>query len=189
MANTFGLTATTRTDLGKGASRRLRREGSIPAVVYGGASGAASITLKSNQMNRNLLEEAFYSSLINLEIDGNKEIVMLRDLQRHPSRPFILHVDLQRIMDDEKIKVIVPLHFINEEEAPGVKLEGGNVNRLLVDVEVFCLPKDIPEYINVDLSKLHRGGSIHLNEIKIPDNVALTQLMYDGHNLAVVAVN
>ena len=189
MANNFSLAATTRTDLGKGASRRLRREGGVPAVVYGGASEPASITLKVNQVNRNLMEEAFYSSLITLDVDGTEEIVVLRDLQRHPSKPIILHADLQRVMDDEEIKVIVPLHFINEEDAPGVKLEGGNVNRLLVDIEVSCLPKSIPEFIEVDLSELHKGGSIHLAEIVMPENVASTQLAYgEDHNLAVVAI-
>lgn len=189
MANNFSLAATARTDLGKGASRRLRRANGIPAVVYGGNAEPASITLKVNQVTRNLMEEAFYSSLITLEIDGAEEIVVLRDLQRHPSKPTILHADLQRVMDDEEIKVIVPLHFINEDIAPGVKLAGGHVNRLLVDIEVACLPKSIPEFIEVDLSELNRGDSIHLADIVMPENVTSTQLSYgEDHNLAIVTV-
>jgi len=189
MANTYSLTAISRDDLGKGASRRLRRENLVPAIIYGGSSDPVSISLKKNELDRNLLDEAFYSALITLDVNGTKEVVVLRDLQRHPAKPFVLHADLQRVTDDEEIKVVVSLHFINEEEAPGVKLEGGNVNRLLVDVEVACLPKDIPEYIDVDLSELERGQSIHLSEVKFPEGVVSTQLSHgEEHNLAVVAI-
>ena len=189
MANTYSLTAISRADLGKGASRRLRRENLIPAVIYGGSGDAVSISLKKNEMDRNLMEESFYSSLITLDVEGKKEIVVLRDLQRHPARPIILHADLQRVMDDEEIKVIVSLHFINEEDAPGIKLEGGNTNRLLMDIEVACLPKDIPEFIEVDMAKLERGQSIHLSEITFPEGVVSTQLSHgEEHNLAVVTI-
>ena len=189
MANTYSLTAISRADLGKGASRRLRRENLIPAVIYGGSGDAISISLKKNELDRNLLDESFYSSLITLDVDGKKEVVVLRDLQRHPAKPFILHADLQRVMDDEEIKVVVSFHFINEDEAIGVKQDGGNINRLLVDVEVACLPKDIPEFIEVDMAELERGQSIHLSEIIFPEGVVSTQLSHgEEHNLAVVTI-
>jgi len=189
MANTYSLTAIARNDLGKGASRRLRRENLVPAVIYGGSGDAVSVSLKKNEMDRNLMDEAFYSSLITLDLDGSKEVVVLRDLQRHPAKPIILHADLQRVMGDEEIKVIVSFHFINEEEAPGIKQEGGNINRLLMDVEVACLPKNIPEFIEVDMIKLERGQSIHLSEITFPENVVSTQLSHgEEHNLAVVTI-
>ncbi len=188
MANTYSLTAISRTDLGKGASRRLRRENLIPAIIYGGSGDAISISLKKNEMDRNLLDEAFYSALITLDVNGTKEVVVLRDLQRHPAKPFVLHADLQRVMDDEEIKVVVPFHFLNEEDAPGTK-DGGNTNRLLTDVEISCLPKNIPEFIDVDMSELERGQSIHLSEITFPEGVVSTQLSHgEEHNLAVVTI-
>ena len=189
MANTYSLTAITRDDLGKGASRRLRRENLVPAIIYGGSGEPVPISLKRNEIDRNLLDEAFYSSLITLSVDGKKEVVVLRDLQRHPAKPIVLHADLQRITDDEEIKVVVPLHFINEDIAPGVKMDGGNVNRLVVDIEVSCLPKNIPEFIDVDLSKLEKGNSIHLSEVELPEGVRSTQLAYgEEHNLAIVSI-
>ena len=175
MANDFSLTATARTDLGKGASRRLRHAELIPAIVYGGASEPATITLKANEMTRNLMEEAFYASLIKLDIEGTEETVILRDLHRHPYKAIIMHADFQRVNKNEALTVIVPLHFINEEAAAGVKA-GGMVSRVMTEVEISCLPKNIPEFIEVDVTDLELHNSIHLSEIIFPEGVQSTML-------------
>jgi large subunit ribosomal protein L25 len=176
MANAFSLTATSRTDLGKGASRRLRREELIPAIIYGGDSEPATITVKSNEMARNLLEEAFYASLITLDVEGKAETVILRDLHRHPYKTIIMHADFQRVNAKEILSVTVPLHFLNEDSSEGVKL-GGMVSHIMTDVEVACLPKDIPEYIEVDVGNLSLNSSIHLSELSLPEGVHATMLI------------
>ena len=175
MANAFSLTAISRTDLGKGASRRLRREALIPAIVYGGNSDPATITIKSNEMARNLLEEAFYASLITLDVEGKAETVILRDLHRHPYKTIIMHADFQRVNAKEVLSVTVPLHCINEESSEGVKL-GGMVSHIMTEIEVACLPKDIPEYIEVDVGNLSLNSSIHLSELSLPAGVQVTLL-------------
>jgi large subunit ribosomal protein L25 len=175
MANVFSLTATSRTALGKGASRRLRREELIPAIVYGGESEPASITLKSNEMARNLLEESFYSSLITLDIEGSEETVILRDLHRHPYKTMILHADFLRVNAKETLTVTIPLHIINEEMSQGVKI-GGMVSRIMTELEVSCLPKDIPEYIEIDIAALDLHNSIHLSDITFPEGVQASLL-------------
>jgi large subunit ribosomal protein L25 len=175
MANDYSLTATSRTDLGKGASRRLRREGLIPAIVYGGNSEPASITLKSNEMIRNLMEESFYASLITLDIEGTEETVILRDLHRHPYKAIIMHADFQRVNAEEELTVTIPFHFINEESAKGVKL-GGMVSHVMTEIEVSCLPKNIPEFIEVDIADLDLHDSIHLAEITFPKGVQSTMM-------------
>ena len=176
MANVFSLTATSRTALGKGASRRLRREELIPAIVYGGNSEPASITLKSNEMARNLMEEAFYSSLITLEIEGNQETVILRDLHRHPYKTIILHADFLRVNEKETLTVTIPFHLINEEASQGVKM-GGMISRIMTELEVSCLPKDIPEYIEIDIAALEMHNSIHLSDIILPEGVQASLLI------------
>ena len=177
MANDYSLTATSRTDLGKGASRRLRREELIPAIVYGGDSDPVSVTLKSNEMTRNLMEESFYASLITLNIEGTEETVILRDLHRHPYKAIIMHADFQRVNAKEALTVTVPFHFINEETATGVKMGGGIINHVMNEVEISCLPKDIPEYIEIDIAELDLHESIHLSAVKFPEGVRATMLI------------
>ncbi len=140
MATKYQLAAEMREDLGKGASRRLRRVNKIPAVLYGAGRPAWSLTLNENQLMRNLQEESFYAAIIELTLEGKKQKVFLRDLQRHPAKPFVLHVDLQRVRDDVEMTVVLPLHLINEETAHGVKMEGGVITRNLSDIEIVCLP-------------------------------------------------
>ncbi|WP_251358070.1 50S ribosomal protein L25/general stress protein Ctc [Kangiella sp. TOML190] len=175
----FTLNATKRSDIGKGASRRLRREANmIPAVVYGGKEDATSITLSHNQVIRFLEEESFYSSIINLDIEGEVEEVLLKDLQRHPFKPKVLHMDLKRIVRGQEMHANVPLHFNNEEDAPGVK-EGGVVSHQITSVEVICMPRHLPEYISVDMGAVEMGGVVHLSEISLPEGVRLAAFEQD----------
>ena len=176
MANDYSLTATSRTDLGKGASRRLRREALIPAIVYGGESEPAPITIKSNEMVRNLMEESFYASLITLDIEGTEETVILRDLHRHPYKAIILHADFLRVNAKEALTVTIPFHFLNEDSAKGVKM-GGIINHVMNEIEVSCLPKNIPEYIEIDMIDLDLHESIHVSDIKLPEGVQANMLI------------
>ncbi|MEN9433225.1 MAG: hypothetical protein RLZZ422_814 [Pseudomonadota bacterium] len=190
MSKTYSLKATKRADQGKGASRRLRHAGSVPAIVYGAGAEPVSITLSHNELIRNLQEEAFYSQLITLDVDGSTEVVVLRDLQRHPAKNLVMHADLQRIQADQAIRVSVPLHFNNVEIAPGVKIQGGAINQLMTNVEVSCLPKDIPSYIEVDMQAVEKGQILHLSDLKLPEGVSLPQLaLGQDHDQAIVAIH
>jgi large subunit ribosomal protein L25 len=190
MAISYSLDAVLRTDEGKGASRRLRRTGRIPAVVYGGEGEAVSISLAENQLVRHLQDEQFYSSIINLKLGTGSEKVMLRDLQRHPARPVVLHADLLRVNSKEKVRITVQLHYINEESAAGVKLDGGRVTKSMMDVEISCLVKDIPEFIEVDLIDLKMGESFHLSTLVLPEGVESVQLaLGEGHDLAIASIS
>ncbi|MEO7557681.1 MAG: 50S ribosomal protein L25/general stress protein Ctc [Gammaproteobacteria bacterium] len=180
MKETFELIAEQRNDMGKGASRRLRRANKIPGVIYGAGKPAQSLTLDHNAVSRHLEHEAFYSHILNVKIDGQEEKVVLRDLQRHPSKPRILHLDLQRVSATEKLRMRVPLHFIGEDIAPGVKTSGGIVSHLLSDAEVLCLAADLPEFIEVDLSELKLGDAVHLSDIKLPAGVEFVALAHDN---------
>jgi len=185
----YELAAEMREDLGKGASRRLRRENKIPAVLYGAGRPAWSLTLKENQLMRNLQEESFYAAIIELTLDGKAQKVFLRDLQRHPAKPFVLHVDLQRVRDDVEMNVVLPLHILNEETAVGVKMEGGLLMRNSADIEISCLPKFLPEYIELDVAELKLGEALHLSDIKLPEGVISTQLSYgEDHDQPVVSI-
>lgn len=158
---------------GKGASRRLRHAGVVPAVVYGGKADAVSIELDHNSIYHQLRMEAFHASILTLNLDGKTEPVLLRDVQMHAFKPIVLHVDFQRVPADQKLHTKVPLHFINADIAPGVKLTGGTVSHILNEVEVACLPKDLPEFIEVDLKDLTAGHSIHLSDLKLPKGVEI----------------
>ncbi len=170
------LKAETRTDLGKGASRRLRRAGKIPAILYGGDQPPRPIQLDVPPVLKALEFEETYSSILPLEIDGQREQVILRDLQRHPAKPVVLHMDFQRVVAGEKLRVHVPLHFIGEDEAVGVKA-GGTLTHHLMDVEVECLPKDLPEYIEVDVRQCQVGDTIHLSDLQLPAGVVLVAFL------------
>jgi large subunit ribosomal protein L25 len=187
MANTI-VKANARSMQGTGASRRLRRDGKVPAVLYGGHKDARMIEVDHKDTLMNLKHEAFHSSILDMDIDGEKEKVLLRDVQMHPWKSQILHIDFQRVSAKEKIHMKVPLHFINEEIAPGVKLGGGLINHIATDIEITCLPADLPEYIEVDLGSLELGQSIHMSQIKFPSGVESVQLARGGEDLGVVAI-
>ncbi|MEX2353357.1 MAG: 50S ribosomal protein L25/general stress protein Ctc [Gammaproteobacteria bacterium] len=176
----FELNAELRTDTGKGASRRLRRTGKVPGILYGTEKEAVSIQLDHDDLVHHLDSEAFYSHILKLKIGKNSEEVVLRDLQRHPYKPKLLHIDLQRIMASEEISMRVPIHILNETTSPGVKDERGIVNSLMTQLEVYCLPKNLPEYIEIDIGEMHVGDSIHLSDIKLPEGVELEILASGG---------
>lgn len=190
MAKEYSLQAEARSEQGKGASRRLRRVNGVPAIIYGGGKDPQSITLKHNELIRNLEEEAFYSQIITVDFGDKKELAILRDLQRHPAKAIVLHADLQRIKEDEVLHVSVPLHFINESEAPAIKTLGGKASHVLNEVEVACLPKDLPQYIEVDMMDIEKGGIVHMSDLKMPEGVTLPQLaLGEDHDQALAAIH
>ena len=170
MAN-VEINATVREVNGKGASRRLRKTGLVPGILYGGVEEAKVIELDHKMLLMEFNKEAFQSSIISLIVDGNKEDVLLRDYQMHPWKKQVLHVDFQRVSANKTINMSVPLHFINEDVAPGVKVGGGIVNHVLTELAIQCLPKQLPKFIEVDLSGLDLGSSMHLSELSLPDGV------------------
>lgn len=163
--------ATKRDAQGTGASRRLRRAGRVPGILYGGEGKPLAIELDHNDLYQHLRKEAFYSSVLNLDVEGAKEICLLRDVQRHPYRQLILHVDFQRIDATHAVHQKVPLHFVNAEIAPGVKLSGGMVQHVMTELDVKCLPKDLPAFIEVDLKDLQGGQSLHVTQLPLPAGV------------------
>jgi len=156
---------------GSGASRRLRRESKVPGIVYGAGKDATPIQLDHKDLWFKLKNEAFHASILDMEVGSEKAQVLLRDYQMHPFRPLILHADFQRVAADQKIHMRVPLHFVNEQNSPGVKVAGGLVQHVISDLEVSCLPKDLPEFIEVDLGELQAGHSLHLSSLKLPAGV------------------
>jgi len=188
MSSNFTVTAQLRTDMGKGASRRLRHANKVPAIVYGGDKEPTLITLAHNEMIHSLDDEAFFSHILSLNLDGKTEQVILKDLQRHPAKELIMHVDFQRIVAGTALHVNVPLHFINENVAPGVK-QGGNVSHLKTELEISCLPQDLPEYIEVDIASLDVGESLHLSDIVLPTGVTILELAQgEVHDSPVVSI-
>ena len=191
MSTDFTIHAKGREDTGKGASRRLRRlAGEVPAIVYGGKKAPAQISLSQKDITKALENEAFYSHIISLEVDGKSEDVIIKDLQRHPAKAHVMHMDFFRVSKTTKLQTRAPLHFINEEECVGVKLGGGLIARSMTDIEISCLPKDLPEYIEVDMAEVELGGTVHLSDIKLPKGVESVALSHgDDHDLPVAAVN
>jgi len=181
------IKASKREGQGTGASRRLRRAGSVPGVVYGAGKEAIPVQFDHKALFLQFRHEAFHASILTLDLEGSKEQVLLRDYQLHPVRNTIQHIDFQRVSATEKIHVKVPFHFINEDVAPGVKLGGGLVGHILTEADVSCLPKDLPEFIEVDLANLEVGHSIHLSEIKVPAGVEFVQLAH-GNDAAVASI-
>ncbi|TKR34013.1 50S ribosomal protein L25/general stress protein Ctc [Luteimonas gilva] len=187
MATEHKIAAAARGDEGKGASRRLRRAGKIPAVVYGGHADPKSIQLEHEKTWLASQNEWFYSSILTLEVDGKAEQVLLRDMQRHPYKQIIMHMDFQRVSANEAIRVAVPLHFINEDKSPAGKAADVAVTHELTELQISCLPKDLPEFIEVDLSDLKVGDTVHLSEIKLPAGVEVPELKLGAdHDVAVV---
>ena len=184
----FTMNAEPRDAKGKVASRRLRREGRIPAILYGGDKEPETLSLEHRAVAKQLENEGFYSHILTVKIGDRSESAILRDMQRHPFKPFITHMDFQRISADEKIRVNVPLHFMNENKAPGVVDEGGIIGHLLNDVEITCFPKDLPEFIEVDVANLGMNEAIHLSQIKLPEGVEIVQLTH-GEEYDATVVN
>lgn len=187
----FELDAQVRDDIGKGASRRLRHANKVPAVVYGAGEAAVALTLDHNQMFHALSNEAFYSRILTLNISGKSEKVILKAMQRNPAKPRIAHMDFLRVRADQKLHMHVPLHFIGAENAPGIK-EGGVFSHVISDVEVSCLPANLPEFIEVDLSSFMLDQTMHLSELKLPSGVELIALAHgveEGHDLPVVSLH
>ncbi|HQR03882.1 MAG: 50S ribosomal protein L25/general stress protein Ctc [Proteobacteria bacterium] len=180
----FEINATKREQQGTSASRRLRRASRVPGIVYGGTAKPQSIDMDHNDVFQALRKEAFYSSVLNLNVDGQKETVLLRDVQRHPYKAIILHVDFQRVDANRAIHQKVPLHFVNGDVAPGVKTQGGMVSHVMTDVNVKCLPGDLPAFIEVDLKDLSAGHSIHVSQLALPKGV---EVVHHGEGDPVVA--
>jgi large subunit ribosomal protein L25 len=169
------VVATTRTAQGSGASRRLRRSGKVPGIVYGGTATPTAIEIDHNPLYHSLRVEAFHASILDMQIDGKSEQVLLRDVQWHAYKPQVMHIDFQRVAADQKIHVKVPLHFVNQETSPAVKLSAAIVSHVLSEIEVTCLPGALPEFIEVDLSGLTAGHPIHLADVKFPEGVTAVQ--------------
>ncbi|NOY16494.1 MAG: 50S ribosomal protein L25/general stress protein Ctc [Gammaproteobacteria bacterium] len=188
MSNSHTIIAEMRDVRGTGASRRLRRAGKIPAVLYGAGKKTVVLSLNHNSLHHNLEDESFHSSILTVEIEGKKEKAILRDVQMHAFKQLIMHIDLQRISAKDKIHMNVPFHFTGGEDAPGVKVESGIVSHLMTELEIICLPADLPEFIPIDISGLNLGDSIHLSEITLPDSVESTIQTHGGDDLAVVTI-
>ena len=187
----FSLNANARNDLGKGASRRLRRNADlVPAIVYGGDKAPQNIALEARELKKALENEAFYSHVIKLSIDGKKEDVLLKALQRHPAKPVIMHADFLRVVAGHEVTVHVPLHFINEDSCVGVKKSGGVISHTMTEVEVNCLPKDLPEFIEVDMAGVDLNQIVHLSDLKLPQGVSIPFLAQGpDHDLPVANVH
>jgi large subunit ribosomal protein L25 len=190
MSDIIELNAETRSDLGKGASRRLRKNGLVPAIIYGGSEEPVSITLGHNEFINQLDNEAIYTQILSLKLGKKKEDVILRDLQRHPFKNLIMHADFLRVDQKKTLHVSVPIHFVNEDKCYGVKTEGGLLNHLQSEIEIMCLPKDLPEYLELDVTDLKLGESLHLSDIKLPKGIEIVALTHgEDHDTGVAAVH
>ena len=187
MKTSFELVAEFRETQGKGASRRLRHEGKVPAILYGGHADARTLTLSHQKLLIMLDNERFYSTILSLKVGDQTQAAILKDVQRHPFKNAIMHIDFQRVQEDEKIRISIPLHFTGAAVSPGVKSQGGIVSHMRNETEVTCLPKDLPEFIEVDISGLSINESIHLSQLKVPEGVTLVDLAKD--DAAVVAIH
>ena len=185
MATEHKLTASSRKDEGKGASRRLRHAGMIPAIVYGGESKPQNIQLEHEKTWVASQHEWFYASILDLDIDGKPQQVLLRDMQRHPFKQLIMHLDFQRVSANTAIRLTVPLHFVNQDKSPAGKSAEVVLTHELNEVEISCLPKDLPEFIEVDLAEMKLGDTVHLSDVKLPAGVELAHKIDDEHNPAV----
>lgn len=184
------LEAQTRTDMGKGASRRLRRlENKVPAVIYGGDKKPQSIHFLHNKVIKALESESIYSTIFDITVDGKVEHVILKALQRHPYKPIVLHMDLQRVSQKDVLVKLIPIHFINEEQSKGAK-EGGLINHIMTQVEIRCQAKNLPEFIEVDMTDVGMDDVVHLSHLKLPKGVRLTVDVTDGsHDAPVVTIH
>ncbi|MHB8254020.1 MAG: 50S ribosomal protein L25/general stress protein Ctc [Acidiferrobacter sp.] len=188
MSGKFELNAESRSEKGTGASRRLRRAGKVPAILYGAGKEPVSLSIEHDPLWHHTRHEAFFTSILSIKVNGKIiDQAIVRDLHMHPYKPRVSHLDLQRVSATERLHLPVPLHFIGQESAPGVKLEGGLVAHLMTEVDVSCLPSQLPEFLVVDVSGLHVGESIHLSNLTLPEGVVLTDLTH-GNDLGVVTI-
>ena len=176
MKDDFDLIAELREDQGKGASRRLRHEGKVPAIIYGAGRAPRALVFDHNKVTLKLDNESFYSSVLNIQVRGRSQAAILKDVQRHPAKPQIMHMDFQRVVEDEEIKMQVPLHFVGGDVAPGVKEGGGSISHLITDIEVVCLPKHLPEYLEIDISELELDAMLKMSDIPLPEGVTVPAL-------------
>ncbi len=187
--DSFVLVAEARNDLGKSASRRLRRTGKVPTILYGAGKEPTALSVDANALFHKLENEAFFSHILTVQIGSKSENAIIKDLQRHPSKPVVLHMDLQRVNMAEKIRVHIPLHFTNEATSPGVR-GGGIVTHSQTETEISCLPKDLPEFLEVDLANLDLDGIVHLSDIKLPNGVEIVELTHgEGHDQPVASIH
>ncbi len=188
MSNVFEFMATSREQSGTSAARGVRRQGNVPAIIYGGDTDPTMLVLNHNDVLKHLENEAVYSHVLDIIVDGKTEKAILKGLQRHPAKPRILHMDFMRISETEELKIHVPLHFINEADSIGVK-KGGVATHARVEIEISCLPSVLPEYLEVDLEKLDIGESVYLSEISLPEGVEIVELTHgEEHDLAVASI-
>jgi len=188
MSKGFELEFESRDLHGKANSRRLRRTGMVPAVLYGAGRDPRAIALNENTLTHQMDKEAFYTSIISLKEGENTQPVVVKDVQRHPVKRQVLHVDFQRILEDEEITLDVPIHFLGAEESIGVKQQGGEVAQLMTEIEVSCLPKDLPEFIELDITNLELNQLLHLSDVTAPEGVTFVDLSHD-RDPAVVSIN
>ncbi|SDU20898.1 50S ribosomal protein L25/general stress protein Ctc [Halopseudomonas salegens] len=187
----FTLNAKERTDLGKGASRRLRRNAEmVPAIIYGGEKAPQNVSLEARELKKALENEAFFSHVIKLNVEGKKQDVLLKALQRHPAKGHVMHADLLRVVAGHEVTLQVPLHFVNEDKCVGVKKEGGIISHTMTEIEVSCLPKDLPEFLEVDMADVALGQTVHLSDVKLPKGVSSVALSHGAdHDLPVANVH
>ena len=189
MQETFEINVVSRSDGGKGASRRLRREGLVPGIIYGGGKAPEMIATRHNELAHQLENEAFYSHILQVNLNGTSQKVVLKDLQRHPAKPFAMHFDLLRVAARDRIKMNIPLHFLGEETAPVVKTGGGKFSHNLTDIEIVCEAQDLPEYIEIDVSHMELGDMIHISDLQLPEGVESVALSQGAdHDALVVTV-
>lgn len=188
MAAIFELNVEKRDAKGTGASRRLRRAGQVPGIIYGAGKDPEMVSFNHDNIYHLLENEAFHTSIIDVKSGSDVQQAILRDVQYHPFKQVVLHMDLQRISASERIHMRVPLHFIGEDVAPGVKLQGGIVSHLMTEVDVTCLASNLPEYLEADVSELNLHESLHLSDIKLTEGAELTSLFHGGDDLAVVTI-
>jgi large subunit ribosomal protein L25 len=189
MSDNIHLDAVSRSDSGKGASRRLRRQNLVPAIIYGGDNDPAQISLQHNEFIHQLENEAIYTQIIDLQVGSKTEEVILRDLQRHPYKNKILHADFYRIDNKKPIHIVVPIHVENGEECIGVRLDGGMLTQQMSEVEVVCLPKNLPEFLTIDATNVHLGEGLHLSDIAVPKGVEIVALTHgEDHDIGVLSV-
>ena len=188
MSKSFTVGADSRNDQGKGASRRLRRAGKVPAILYGGKGEPSNVTLDQLNLLTMIDNEKFYSSIITLKLDGKDQQAIIKDIQMHPAKNQVLHVDLQRVLADVAIRIRLPIHFVNQTTCPGVKTEGGQVSHLKSDVEISCLPKDLPEALIVDMAAMHLNDTIFLKDVQVPAGVTIPELT-QARDIPVVSIH
>ena len=190
MAEQIVLEVEPRTAFGTAASRRMRREADmVPGILYGGTDAPAPIALPSGALAKAMQQEAFFSQILDVSLNGEHQAAVLRDLQRHPANERVLHVDLLRIRADQPIQISVPLHFLNEDKCLGVRMSGGTITRNLIELEISCLPADLPEHVEIDLEDLDVGSALHLSDLSIPEGVTIVALAHGAErDAAVVSV-